>query len=43
MDKDNDNSILMSAGFLYGNSATARSIGYEEEVCPTLKQGGLPC
>ena len=32
------------AAFLPRNSATSRSIGYEEDMCPTLSHTGqLPC
>lgn len=34
--------ILESAGFCTEHSAKARGIGFEEEVCPTLRAGTVP-
>ena len=36
------NSVLQAAGFSTEHSAKARSIGYEEEVSPTLRAGVVP-
>lgn len=36
------NGVLQAAGFSTEHSAKARSIGYEEEVSPTLRAGVVP-
>ena len=39
---DNQQAIVHSAGFCTEHSANARSIGYQEEIAPTLREGVVP-
>ena len=41
-DHGNHPAVLQAAGFSTEHSAKARSIGYEEEVSPTLRAGVVP-
>lgn len=39
---DNQQAIVQSAGFCTEHSANSRSIGYQEEIAPTLREGVVP-
>lgn len=39
LDRQNGANVVVTAGFSMGNSDKARSIGYQEEVSPTLRGG----